>query len=168
MIEQIDSIVYSTRLKRLQRHVEHVWEAASILAENLILAGQMDLAHDLLANAHVHDASKFKGIEWLYLHDEVKDTDPVKFQMAFQQHVSTNLHHPESWNGGINEMPSVYVAEMVCDWKARSSEFGSSMRDWVIKSATEKYGFQMESEVGLEISRYIDMVLDKPFIRIEI
>ena len=62
-------------------------------------------------------------------------------------------------------MPQVYIAEMVCDCTARSGEFGSDVRQWFITNATEKYNFKMEDEVGQKIIYFLDMLLEKPFIK---
>ena len=57
--------------------------------------------------------------------------------MGIRHHAETNPHHPEYWHG-IENMPKVYIAEMVCDWYARSNEFGSDLREWVKDKATKK------------------------------
>jgi len=60
-------------------------------------------------------------------------------------------------------MPEVYIAEMVCDCAARSAEFGTDLRNWFFISATQKYNFSPEDEVGLKIKKYIDLLLQQPF-----
>jgi hypothetical protein len=52
---------------------------------------------------------------------------------------------------------------MVCDCAARSSEFGSDVREWFAQKATHKYSFNIDSEVGLRIIYYLDLLLEKPF-----
>jgi poly-gamma-glutamate capsule biosynthesis protein CapA/YwtB (metallophosphatase superfamily) len=53
--------------------------------------------------------------------------------------------------------------EMVCDWKARSNEFGTSLQDWIENSAADKYGYTVDSEVYRRILYYTDILCDKPF-----
>src|SRR5450755_1045681 len=77
----------------------------------------------------VHDASKFHGIEWEYLH-KTGEVPADRLQLAVEHHRRTNEHHPEYW-GGIDNMPEIFVAEMVCDWYARSQEFGTDLRVWI-------------------------------------
>lgn len=155
--------IYSERLGILRRHIEHVQESAYLMAERIVKGGGDEfLAHELITNIQAHDQSKFRGIEWKYLHDDVKETEPELFKLAWEQHVWTNPHHPEYW-AGIEHMPDVYVAEMVCDWKSRSNEFGTDLRSWIKDSATKRFGFPTSGKVYKKIKRFVDFLLDKPF-----
>jgi hypothetical protein len=60
-------------------------------------------------------------------------------------------------------MPDVYIAEMVCDCQARSSEFGTDVRLWFREQASLKYGFTMDDDVGRKIERFLNLLLSKPF-----
>ncbi len=151
------------RLYIVQRHIHNVQENCQILADKLLENGEDDLARLLLANAQIHDNSKLKGIEWKYLHDDVKADKPELFQAALESHWSNNEHHPEFWYGSIQSMPEVYLCEMVADWKSRSSEFGLDLREWVKNKASKKYKFTLQSVVYKKIKRYIDMLLEKEF-----
>ena len=93
----------------------------------------------------------------------MKKGNPKEFELALFQHTSTNPHHPEYWNNGVQGMHEVYVAEMVCDWHARSSEFGSDLRTWVKESASKKFEFSLTSKVYKSIKGYLDLLLDSPF-----
>ena len=119
------------------------------------------LAHELITNVQSHDQSKFRGIEWEYLHDDVKETDNDRFLLAWEQHVKTNPHHPEYW-AGIENMPDVYIAEFVCDTFSRSSEFGTDYSDWLDNVATKKYNFTKRSVVWKKIKKFKDILLNKP------
>lgn len=157
--------LYDERLDKLRRHIHNVQESGYLLAERLRKRnqeGDVELSHELVINIHVHDHSKFQGIEWEYLHDEIKAEDPDKFKLAWEQHVKTNEHHPEFWNGICN-MPRVYVAEMVCDWKARSSEFATDLRVWVKDKATKRFDFSPTGKVYKEIKEFLDILLDPAF-----
>jgi hypothetical protein len=61
-------------------------------------------------------------------------------------------------------MPEIYIAEMVCDCAARSSEFGTDVRKWFSETSTKKYCFSMEDHVGELILKYLDLLLARPFI----
>ena len=37
---------------------------------------------------------------------------------ALEHHYAKNLHHPEHYNKGINDMNLIDLCEMFCDWKA--------------------------------------------------
>lgn len=114
----------------------------------------------LIANGFIHDNSKFFGIEWDYLTDT--SGDPVLMKTAVHHHNVSNPHHPEYW-GTIDQMPPLYLAEAVCDWAARASEFGTSLQSWIDVGAAEKFGYKIDSEVHLKIMYFSGLLLDKPF-----
>lgn len=145
------------KVNSLLRHIHHVQENCVYLGLKLIELGEEEFGKTLIANGQIHDNSKWKGVEW----DHLESKDPL-LKEAILQHSRTNSHHPEYW-GGIHIMPSIYIAEMVCDWKARSTEFGTDVRVWITARATERFGFTMGDRVGLVIEKYIDLLLDKEF-----
>ncbi|SVC81897.1 uncharacterized protein METZ01_LOCUS334751, partial [marine metagenome] len=57
-------------LKSLIRHIDNVRASCLLLGERLIENDKDELGLQLIANGHIHDASKFYGIEWEYLRDE--------------------------------------------------------------------------------------------------
>lgn len=110
----------------------------------------------------LHDNSKFRGGEWEYLNDVTKNSKPELFDAIVKEHCESNPHHPEYW-GNIQSMPTVYLAEMVCDWKARSDEFGTDLRIWVKESAAKRWSFSLQGRVYREIKEFLDLLLDKKF-----
>jgi len=149
-------------IRALVRHINNVQDECALLAERLIEQGKHTFARSLLANSMLHDNSKFRGIEWEYLDESSKENNLERFQCAVEQHTRTNPHHPEYWEG-IENMPSVYVAEMVCGWKARSAEFGTDLREWVKEKATKRWGFTTQGRVYKEIKTFLDLLLDDTF-----
>ena len=79
-----------------------------------------------------HDNSKFFDYEWNNLVNMKGKKDIKKLTKVIEVHCSRNLHHPENrtWDG-INNMDDIHLAEMVCDWYARSCEKGQSFDDWI-------------------------------------
>jgi len=151
-------------LQGVQRHIANVQQSCRVLGERLIEIEDIADGLQLIANSQLHDNSKLQpGIEWKHLRDEYKEKQPELFKAAHYQHVSSNPHHPEYWPNGIKDMPPVYVAEMVCDWHARATEFGSSVRDWVKDKATKRFGFTVQSTPYKLIKKYLDLLLDTPF-----
>lgn len=152
------------KIRAISRHIRNVEDNCLLLGEKLISNGEIDLGHKLIANGFVHDASKFCGIEWEYMAPgpTVEEGAKLKLKMAVQHHSRTNQHHPEYW-GGINNMPRLYLAEMVADWKARSEEFGTCLRDWINEQATKRFGFTSEDKVYKEIMEFVDLLCPKPF-----
>ena len=154
--------IENKRLDALIRHIDNVKDRCLLLGERLISRGEDELGRHLVANGYIHDHSKFSGIEWLYLHQDIHDKDPDKFLLAASQHVSTNKHHPEYW-GSIHEMPRIYTAEMVADWASRSAEFGNDLRSWCRDKATTKYKMTVQSKTYKEIKDLVDILLDPAF-----
>ena len=154
----------SNRLNTLLRHINNVQTNCRLLAERLIDKGENDFARTLIANSMAHDNSKFFGIEWLYLHGDVKEQDSKSFALAAQQHIygRSNKHHPEGW-GGIKNMPRIHLAELVCDWKSRSDEFGNDLRTWIRGKGTKQYDFAIQSKVYKIVKEFVDMLLDPEF-----
>src|SRR5438309_8877509 len=110
-------------LDNLIRHIQLVQGAGLLLGKRLIRRGEADFGRLLIARVFVHDATKFYGVEWKYLHAG-KDVPEDQLALAIQQHRETNQHHPEYWSG-LHRMPDIAVAEMVCDCYARAQEFGT-------------------------------------------
>ncbi len=151
------------RLDTLLRHVNNVQENCLRLGELLIEKGEKEFGIQLIVNGRIHDKSKFEGIEWKYLHNDVKEDNPELFEAAWLQHIKTNPHHPEYWLDGIKEMPKIYLSELVCDWYARSMEFGDNIWEWVKEKASDKYGYTTNSQVYKEIKSYLEMLLEPAF-----
>lgn len=145
------------KLRTLMRHIEDVIKNCEILGFRLIEDGDFELGLRIIANGYTHDQSKFKGIEWLHL--TKPDDDDEMLSVVIKVHNTTNTHHPEYW-GGIKNMPQAYIAEMVCDWKARSSELGTDLKEWIETKATKKYNFSKKDKVYKDILRYVELLLE--------
>jgi hypothetical protein len=148
-------------LDNLVRHINLVRESCTLLGRRLIKQGRTDFGRLLIARGFRHDASKFSGIEWDYLHTG-PDVPEEKLSAAIAQHVRTNDHHPEFW-GGVENMPEIATVEMVCDWYARSQEFGTGLRDWIEQEAIDKYKIKKDSDQHKWIMATIDLLLQDPF-----
>lgn len=158
-----DDEIKEKRLETVVRHIANVRDDCLLLGERLIKQGKDELGMMLIANGMIHDNSKLTGIEWEYLHPDVKETNPTAFFMAHKQHVATNRHHPEHYPCGVNEMPPVYVAEMVCDWHTRSSEFGTDLWEWIKDVALEKYKISTSGRAYKHIKDFVDLLLERKF-----
>lgn len=144
-------------LANLTRHIDLVRDACKLLGNRLIENGQEDLGIQLIARGYKHDASKFTGIEWDYLHNG-KDTPKDSLALAIEHHQLTNDHHPEHW-GTIEQMPEVCLAEMVCDWYARAQEFGTDFREWYLDKAMARYKIKEGSYEDETIQGFLDLLL---------
>jgi hypothetical protein len=155
------------KINSIIRHVKNVQDNCLLLGTKLIENGEFDLGRQLIANGFRHDLSKFYGIEFENLsHSTSANTDEenakLKMKLAIQHHCSTNSHHPE-YSGGIKNMPSLALLEMSADWKSRSEEFGTNLREWIDNVATKKWKFGVEDKVYKDIMKYVDMLCPKPF-----
>lgn len=151
------------KITSIWRHIEEVQKNCFIIAENLIENGEEELARQLLTNSLIHDQSKFRGIEWEYMQtDDDSDEAVDKLRLSVHQHNTTNPHHPEYWNG-IHKMPDVYIAEMVADWKARSSDFGTSLQEWIDNQAAIRFHYNKKQMIYKKIMRFTKLLLEKPF-----
>jgi hypothetical protein len=61
-------------------------------------------------------------------------------------------------------MSRVAKGEMICDWHARSSEFGTDLRDWVKTKAVKKYKMNHSGKTYKEIKELLDLLLDRKFV----
>lgn len=151
-----------TKIRGIARHIRNVEDNCLLLGEKLIERGEIDLGHKLIANGYVHDASKFWGIEWEFMapgQPTEEEGAKLKLKMAVHQHRKTNPHHPEYWSNGILDMPDVYLAEMVCDLKARSEEFGTSLIDYIDNVGLKSWGVSKEHDI---YKRIMDFISDSP------
>ena len=148
------------KIHAITRHMRNVEDNCLLLGEKLIGLCEIELGHGLIANRFIHDASKFHGIEWENMSSCVtagEESAKLKLKMAVNHHRKTNPHHPEYW-GEIQKMPRVYVAEMVCDWKARSEEFGASLKDYIDERATKNWNFEKDDKTYKEIMVFVDLL----------
>lgn len=149
----------NTKLSSLIRHIDHVRDNCLLLGERL-LEKKISIGRNLIANGFIHDNSKFYGVEWDHLTSGTDDPDLMR--VAIKHHNTTNPHHPEYW-GTIDKMPQLYLAEAVCDWLARASEFGTSLQDWIEEGAAKRFDYELNSTVHKDIMFYTNLLCDKPF-----
>lgn len=157
------------KIRGIARHIRNVEDNCLLLGEKLIERGEIDLGHKLIANGYVHDASKFWGVEWDNMAPgeiTVEEGAKLKLKLAVQHHNRTNPHHPEYW-GGIENMPRLYLAEMVADWKSRSEEFGTDLRQWIDDVATKRFHFEKEDRIYRGITEFVELLCSTPFQRID-
>ena len=152
------------KIRGIARHIRNVEDNCLILGEKLIARGDIDLGHKLIANGYIHDASKFHGIEWDNMAPGTpskEESAKLKLKLAIQHHNTTNFHHPEHWTS-IHLMPKLFCAEMVCDWKSRSEEFGTSLREWIDNDATGRFNFTKDDVIYKTIMEFVDLLCNKP------
>lgn len=142
-------------------HVDRVRQNAQVLAKALIAQGRAEFARILLARAHVHDASKWHGVEWEQLHMG-PDVSGPELEAAIRQHQRINDHHVEHW-GSLDAVPEICVAELVCDVAARSQEFATDLRLWLRTEFASRYGLDKAPRQAKQIRAFVDMLLPPKF-----
>jgi hypothetical protein len=156
---------FARKLAKPVKHKLNVLNNCIELADKLVEIGENELARELVVNGFTHDLSKFEDEEFEILADPT--ACPEQLRQVSKKHAKRkrNKHHPDSdfWGGSIHRMTRLYVAEMVCDWKARSNEFGSSLREWIDGPAAERFKFTKEDPIYKEIMFFVDLLCDKPF-----
>lgn len=161
-LEQLERIKEIHKVEALLAHLRNVENACERLGKKLMLQGELEFGKILIANSRIHDYSKWYGIEWNFLTREAAEKNPDMFKAALVQHQSVNDHHPEYW-GGVNDMPRIKIAEMVCDWYARSVEMGTDLRDFFQNVACKKYGMSKQGKKYKEVRDFMELLLDAQF-----
>lgn len=54
------------------------------------------------------------------------------FDKAWEHHYKNNKHHWNYWIG--QDMPEMYIRQMICDWKAMSRKFGGTAQEFYMKN----------------------------------
>lgn len=155
--EEIDLTL--RKLEIILRHKENVKESCERLGKKLIQLGEIDFGIRLISAGYLHDDSKFFGIEWEGMLQ--KENKELLIE-SIKNHQSQNSHHSEFWCG-VENMPRIALAELVCDLYARSMEFGSNLRDYIKNIYAPKHGLTPNCKISKIIKEFVDLLLEEPF-----
>lgn len=153
------------KVNSILRHIKNVQDNCLLLGNKLIEKGDIETGISLIKNGLCHDNSKFGGIEFEYMNPSLVNNEEgvkLKLKMSIHHHQLTNPHHPEHW-GSIKLMPKIYLAELSCDWKSRSEEFGTNLKEWIDDVATKRWNFSINDDVYKQIMTFVEMLCEKPF-----
>lgn len=142
------------KIEIITNHIDKVRNNCLKLGK-LLISENDPMGIRLIELGYCHDNSKFIGIEFEHLW-----YGSPFFLEALETHQLNNKHHPEYW-GGINLMPELYIAEMVCDCWARAQEFGTDIRDWFFNTA--KYKYDINEDTMQKIEYYLNLALTPKF-----
>ena len=103
--------------QRVQKFADWLEENCPELFENV----DLEAFHDIIKE---HDESKYSEEEFepyaqKWFGDKKKT---FEYEEAWKHHWINNEHHPEFWLG--EDMPYIYILEMICDWGSFSIEKG--------------------------------------------
>lgn len=118
---------------------------------NTNLDTTIKLVDDLIIH---HDESKYEPEEFYAyranffpISPEEKNLNKEEFDKAWKHHYTHNMHHWNWWyeSGNLDNMPMIYVIEMICDWEAMGYKFGNTSKEWFEKNKSEIYlGYKQE------------------------
>ena len=134
------------------KHKKIVLDCCLLMTKYLFSKNQITLATELLKRGCEHDNSKFESAEFRKLSQILKGdkcfTDastqlsPEEVK-AIKVHWARNSHHPEYFND-YEEMSELDILEMVCDWFARSLQFGTDFLPFVEERQENRFHFSQK------------------------
>ena len=133
-------------------HKDLVLASCWKMANYYISVHDIDRAIEIVQRGWLHDNSKFNEDELVALaqinDDKISMRDPCKAlsqdSKAFLKlHYLHNTHHPEHWDD-VTQMPEMDVVEMVCDWHARSVQFGTDLIEFAKTRQESRFHFPPE------------------------
>lgn len=147
-----------TKLDKLLRHIRLVQDAGILLGKQLIEENRV-LGISLISRVMIHDNSKFQSPEWENLWGDVKLSNNPAFNSARQHHWLNNPHHPEYYFE-MGDMNVVDIAEMVCDWYARSCEHGTDFRGWIHIGCKKRW--DIPPDIHELILQFSNLLIEQP------
>lgn len=146
------SDIYQTKINEYKEYIkEHLGNVNKAFKEFINNDQCLKILHEesngynqildmIKINIDNHDASKYSDIEFdayrktfYSVDDKEKEDNKESFAIAWKHHYENNLHHWDSWVEKKEDMPTVYVVEMICDWQAMSYKFGGNAAEWYNK-----------------------------------
>ena len=116
-----------------------------------------------------HDRSKLESPEvegfaehtprlaYLQYGTEEYERELAELKPTLDHHYAKNRHHPEHFEGGINDMTLVDIVEMFCDWRASSmrNKNGNLLKSIEINAARFHIDSQLE-QIFVNTAKSID------------
>ncbi|EAY32013.1 DUF5662 family protein [Microscilla marina] len=108
---------------------------------------------EILKRSNTHDQSKLSSPEIEYsmkYTQKLKDADygspeylAIQDEMneALEHHYACNRHHPEHFEGGIQEMNLIDILEMFCDWAIASQQHPKGDIEQSIEVNQQRFGY---------------------------
>lgn len=135
--------------EELCEHKKILIDSCKVLSIYFLKRGDEDFALQLMKRAFIHDISKLSKFEFhaadafnsfskntnTRTHNFSKDE-----KIFLTEHWKNNKHHPEHWDD-VTNMTDIDIAEMVCDWHARSVEFEDDLLDYIEYRQETRFSF---------------------------
>ena len=136
-------------LKDTMLHKQLVLQSCWKMANYFIEQGEEEKAIEIIRRGWTHDDSKFTKEEMeclILINDDYCSMRhagcqlPEHMKEYLQLHYRNNTHHPEHWED-VSQMPYMDVCEMVCDWHARSIQFGTDLIEFAKIRQLKRFHF---------------------------
>jgi hypothetical protein len=150
MLPTSDQVIFF--YNRTVSHIKRVSDNLLVLKPYALSLGIPE--DDFESRRIFHDKSKFSEdefIPYVWLTESKKQdstfslTDSMQslINNAIKHHYENNRHHPEHFSNA-NEMSSLDLIEMVCDWTAIAQEIGNGdARQWAMGRIGSRWHFNM-------------------------
>lgn len=157
MNEELTTLEHLDRCEKIWDHIQNVQDNIQKLAKELIKLGEHKLARRLYQRGLQHDASKFDDTEYYGMYS----SDETYKKIAIHTHRTMNSHHLE-YHPELLDLSTVDICEMVCDLKARSSEFGTDIKEY-IRKFTEERNISTNTKFYKLLIKYLNLILEDKF-----
>lgn len=133
-------------------HKKLVMDNCLLMAKYFLDKNDTKMAIAILKRGATHDNSKFDITEFTKLASIMESKhcfkDPESLltpaeTKAIEYHWAHNRHHPEYFENK-EDMEEIDIIEMVCDWFARSLQFGTKFIPFVKKRQKNRFHFSDE------------------------
>lgn len=160
--------MHEKRIKHFEElciHKKFLIDSCYKLSVHYLQLNDEEFALKLMRRAFVHDISKLSEFEFhasdafgsFKNNSKKRDYMFSESEMVFlQEHWKNNKHHPEHWED-ITLMEDIDIAEMVCDWHARSVEFNDNLIEYIKYRQETRFAFP--DDMYKKILHYADILL---------
>lgn len=146
-------------------HKKYFFDSAYKISIYFLENDNEKMALEILRRAFVHDYSKLSSKEFNSFfvfnnyNNSLKDASVLyekEEEVFLKEHWKNNKHHPEYWED-VSKMQEIDIVEMVCDWHARSVEYGTDLREFI--NIRQQNRFRFSNEMCKKINKYVDILL---------
>lgn len=134
-------------------HKQIVLQNCLLMSDYFMRNDKASLGISILRRGAFHDNSKFDADEFASLsriltddrqgfRDATVQLTPEQSK-AIESHWSKNTHHPEYYEDH-NDMSELDIIEMVCDWYARSKQYGTEFIPFIVERQKNRFKFSKE------------------------
>lgn len=153
-----------SHIQETMLHKSFVISACIKMSKYLNSIDERELAIMLLNRANIHDNSKLIGPELellssiygnqsAFINPNVQLSNSEKD--VIEKHWENNRHHPEHFED-FDKMSELDILEMVCDWYARSMQYGTDFLDFV--KVRQETRFKFPKNMFEKIYKYCEVL----------